>query len=257
MPAMTRFALHLGAPSHAVEPALLAQRVPRLAAALRLFAMAPVNTSPAPSAVGRVQVFAAQLGVQRDHVTLELLPAITHAQRQRLAAIAASLASEFACELQVLTGASDGDPAPASARALASLSLQLALRPAANYIGRDIAHALPRSEDARALRQFVNAAQMALHQSPVAGCAVNSLWCCNDLPTDALSHTWLQGGLSAWWDVLPAWDAALELNALHAASELDWVFSDVTLSVALKRRTPWALWLKPLELATLLQSNHA
>jgi hypothetical protein len=248
---MTTLTLTLGAPSHAVEPALLAQRLPTLARALRFFAAAPGRRAPAPSPVGKVHVHAALLGVQRDHITLEALPLIVAAQRQSLAALAASLAGDFSAEGLVWTGASVIEPSSL----LGVLNLELALPPAANFIGRDIAKALPRGDDARVLRQFVNAAQMTLHQSPMAGAAVNSLWCSNVLPSDVLSQTWLQNGLSAWWDALPAWDAALDLSDLPFASQLDWVFSDQTVSVPLKRRAAWAPWIKPLDLSALLQTH--
>ena len=250
---MTILTLHLSAPSHAVEPALLAQRLPTLAAALHGFSRATATAAPTALLAGAVQVHAAQLAVQRDHVTLEALPQIDASNHETLVAIAASLAGEFAAERLIYTAASHF----ANNGFLGTLNLHAALSPAANFIGRDIAKALPRSEDARVLRQFVNAAQMTLHQSPVSGCNVNSLWCCNALPTDDLSRTWLQGGLTAWWDALPAWDAALDVSALKAASQLNLVHSDVTLSVALTPRAAWALWAKPLDLAALLQTNHA
>jgi hypothetical protein len=252
LPIMSTFTLHLGAPSHAVEPALLAQRLPTLAAALRGFVSAPATTAPTAPLASAVQVHAAQLGVQRDHVTLEALPKLDAFNHQTLAAITASLAGEFAAESLIYTAASHS----ANNGFLGILNLHAALPPAANFIGRDIAKALPRTNDARVLRQFVNAAQMTLHQSPALSTrsngGVNSLWCCNALPTDDLSRTWLQGGLTAWWDALPTWDAALDINALNAASQLNWVYSDVTLSLALKRRATWALWAKPLALAATL-----
>ncbi len=257
-PIMTTITLHLGAPSHAVEPALLAQRMPSLAAALHRFTQAPATLAQATQTTGAVRVYAAQLGVQRDHVTLESLPMLDVSSHETLTAIAASLAGDFAAESLIYTAASHF----ANEGFLGMLNLHAALPPAANFIGRDIAKALPRSEDARALRQFVNAAQMTLHQSPVSGCNVNSLWCCNALPTDDLSRTWLHGGLTAWWDALPAWDktwgdAALDLSALKTASQLNVVYSDVTLSIALKRRAAWAVWAKPLDLSALLQTPHA
>ena len=255
---MTTLTFHLSAPSHAVEPALLAQRLPTLAAALHGFSRAPATATPTALLAGAVQVYAAQLGVQRDHVTLEALPALSVLNHETLAAIAASLAGEFAAERLIYTAASHF----ANDGFLGTLNLHATLPPAANFIGRDIAKALPRSDDARVLRQFVNSAQMTLHQSPVSGCNVNSLWCCNAPPNDDLSRTWLQGGLTAWWDALPEWDktwgdAALDISALKAASQLNLVYSDVTLSVALTPRAAWALWAKPLDLAALLQTNHA
>lgn len=250
---MTTLTLHLSAPSHAVEPALLAQRLPTLAAALHGFTRAPATVAPTALLAGAVQVHAAQLGVQRDHVTLEAFPPLSALNHEMLAAIAASLAGEFAAESLIYTAASYS----LNSGFLGTLNLHAALPPAANFIGRDIAKALPRSEDARVLRQFVNAAQMTLHQSPIVNCAVNSLWCCNALPTDDLSRTWLQGGLTAWWDALPAWDAALDISALNATSQLNLVYSDVTLSLTLKRRAAWALWAKPLDLATVLMQAQA
>jgi hypothetical protein len=247
---MSTLTLHLGAPSHAVEPALLAQRLPKLAEALNGFIHCTASAATTPSAVDKVYVYAAHLGVQRDHVTLEGLPLLSAANREMLVAITASLAADFAAESLIYTDTSDSS-------ALGELNLTAALPPAANFIGRDIAKALPRSDEARVLRQFVNGAQMLLHQSPLADGAVNSLWCCNALPTDALARTWLQSGLSAWWDALPAWDAALDLNALSTATRLNVVFSDVTRSLPLKRRATWALWAKPLDLSTVLQTHHA
>jgi hypothetical protein len=75
----------------------------------------------------------------------------------------------------------------------------------------------------------------------------------------------LQSGLTAWWDALPEWDSSwdkscdksYDASALNAATQLNLVFSDVTISVPLKRRATWALWSKPLDLAALLQSPHA
>jgi hypothetical protein len=265
---MTTMTLTLGAPSHAVEPALLAQRLPNLSAALRGFVSAAAISTPAPSAPSAVQVYAAQLGVQRDHVTLEALPPMPALNHETLVAVAASLVAEFAAEGLVFTAAS-GLNASNSSNALGSLNLQMALPPAANFIGRDIAKALPRADEARVLRQFVNGAQMALHQSPIPRSNVNSLWCSNPLPADALSQAWLQSGLTAWWDALPEWDSSwdkscdrswdksYEASALNAATQLNLVFSDVTISVPLKRRATWALWSKPLDLAALLQSPHA
>ncbi len=255
---MTTLTLHLSAPSHAVEPALLAQRLPTLAAALHGFTRIPATATPTALLAGAVQVHAAQLGVQRDHVTLEALPQIDASNHETLAAIAASLAGEFASERLIYTAASHS----ANDGFLGTLNLHAALPPAANFIGRDIAKALPRSEDARVLRQFVNAAQMTLHQSRMATGGINSLWCCNALPTDDLSRTWLQGGLTAWWDALPEWDktwgdAVLDINALKTASQLNVVYSDVTLNIPLKRRAAWALWAKPLDLSALLQTPHA
>jgi hypothetical protein len=211
--------------------------------------------TPTPIAVGEVQVLAAALGVQRDHVTLEALPSISATHHEKLVTLAASLAADFAAESLVFTGASHASNSPL----LGTLNLQMALPPAANFIGRDIAKALPRSSDARVLRQFVNAAQMTLHQSPalstVAEGAVNSLWCSQALPADALSRTWLQGGLIAWWDALPAWDAALDLSVLKGSStlcKLHIIFSDVTLQVMLKRRPSWAFWRQPMALMDVL-----
>lgn len=268
---MTMISLTLGAPSHAVEPALLAQRLATLSAALQGFVSAAAITTPAPCAPSSVQVYAAQLGVQRDHVTLEALPPMSALNYETLVAVAASLAAEFAAEGLVFTAASDltiSSPSNTSNTSitLGSLNLQMALPPAAQFIGRDIAKALPRGDDARVLRQFVNGAQMALHQSPVLASAgaspVNSLWCSNALPVDALSQAWLQSGLTAWWDALPEWDQSLNsiaLNAiaLNSATQLELVYSDVTLSVPLKRRATWAVWSKPLNLAALLQAPHA
>jgi hypothetical protein len=250
---MTTLTLTLGAPSHAVEPVLLAQRLPMLAAALRGFASVSATAAPTLGVASTVQVYAAHLGVQRDHVTLESLPQLDALNHETLTVVVARLAAEFAAESLVLTAASHS----LSSGLLGTLNLQLALPPAANFIGRDITKALPRSIEARVLRQFVNAAQMTLHQSSIAHCAVNSLWCCNALPNDSLSHTWLQGGLTAWWDALPAWDAALDTRAFQAANQLNLVYSDVTLSLALKRRAAWALWAKPLDLAALLMQAQA
>jgi hypothetical protein len=250
---MTSLTLHLGAPSHAVEPALLAQRLPTLAAALRDCAAPPAAAVPTPTMPAKVLVHGALLGVQRDHVTLEALPAIASADRAALIALATTLASEFAAEGLQFVAASESENTPHLGR----LNRVLALPSAANFIGRDIAKALPRSDEVRVLRQFVNAAQMTLHQSPLAGGAVNSLWCSAALPSDTLSRTWLQQGLTAWWDALPAWDAALPASAMVSATRLELVFSDVTLSVPLKRRAAWALWLKPVDLAAVLQASHA
>ncbi len=259
---MTMISLTLGAPSHAVEPALLAQRLPTLSAALQDFVSAAAITTPATQLASAVQVYAAQLGVQRDHVTLEALPPMSALNHEALVAVAASLAAEFAAEGVVFT-VSDHCSTNGF---LGTLNLHMALPPAAQFIGRDIAKALPRADEARVLRQFVNGAQMALHRSPVlasdGASPVNSLWCSNALPADALSQAWLQSGLTAWWDALPEWDQSLNsiaLNAiaLNAATQLELVYSDVTLSVPLKRRAAWAVWSKPLNLPALLQAPHA
>jgi hypothetical protein len=244
---MISFDVNLAAPSHAVEPALLAQRLPCLATALNTFASAPVKRTQTPATSGTVNVYGATLGVQRDHVTLETLPLITAPNRQALTELGARLAADFTGEGWVFNALEHG-------QTLGTLNLNLALPAAANFIGRDISHALPRTADARALRQFVNAAQMALHQSPIQDCAVNSLWCSQAIPNDPLLHTWLQGGLTAWWDALPAWDTALALDSFSQATQLNLIYSDVTLSVALKRRSRWALWTKPLALSDMLNS---
>ena len=273
---MSTFTLNLGVPSHAVEPALLAQRLPALAAALRGFVSATPIQTQVLSTASAVQVHAAQLGVQRDHVTLEALPLVCASHHKTLVAIAASLAAEFATPGLKFTAVNSGASQSLDSGFLGTLKLHLALPPTANFIGRDISKALPRTHDARVLRQFVNAAQMTLHQSPLSNCAANSLWCCNALPTDDLARTWLQGGLAAWWDALPnydrSWGTALQTQAsidvstaasidasinaptpsLSTANQLAIAYSDVTLSIALKRRAAWALWAKPLELATML-----
>jgi hypothetical protein len=252
-PAAATLSLALGAPSHAVEPALLAQRLPRLAAALHGFTAAKVSAQPVQSNTLAVKVYAAQLGVQRDHITLECLPALDYATFTQLQAITERLAGEFAADGLVLTATPYVEQA---GLALGAFNRSAALPPTASFIGRDIAHALPRSDGARVLRQFVNAAQMALHLSPIAGSAVNSLWCANGLPTDGLSHSWLQHGLTAWWDALPAWDAALEVSPLNTATQLNLAYSDVTLTVPLRRRAAWQWWRKPLDLATVLKGAH-
>jgi hypothetical protein len=254
---MTTLTLHLGAPSHAVEPALLAQHLPTLTAALGLFCAADAVSFTNRVQTDLVHVYAAQLGVQRDHITLEHLPAVGAESFAQLQTRAALLASEFAADGLVFTASSAGIYNSNSGSALGTLNISAALPPAANFIGRDIAKALPRDAASRVLRQFVNGAQMALHQSPVQDCAVNSLWCSHVVPTDVLSSTWLQGGLTQWWDALPAWDSTLnlmDLTALGLASRLELVYSDVTIAVPLKRRSAWRLWLKPLTLASVLNA---
>jgi hypothetical protein len=259
---MTTLTLHLGAPSHAVEPALLAQRLPTLTAALGLFCAADAVSFTNRVQTDIVHVYAAQLGVQRDHITLEHLPAVGAEAFAQLQTRAALLASEFAADGLVFTAGSAGiynskNNSNNSGSALGTLNISAALPPAANFIGRDIAKALPRDAASRVLRQFVNGAQMALHQTPVQGCEVNNLWCSHALPTDALSSTWLQGGLTQWWDALPAWDSTLDLTHLTALgldSRLKLVYSDVTIAVTLKRRSAWMPWLKPLTLASVLNA---
>jgi hypothetical protein len=262
---MTTLILHLGAPSHAVEPALLAQRLPMLSAALESFCAADAVSFTNMVRADMVHVYAAQLGVQRDHITLEHLPAVGAESFAQLQTRTALLASEFAADGLVFTASSAGiynsnnnsSNNSNTVSALGTLNISTALPPAANFIGRDIAKALPRDAASRVLRQFVNGAQMALHQSPVQDCAVNSLWCSHAVPTDALSSTWLQGGLTQWWDALPAWDSTLnlmDLTALGLASRLELVYSDVTIAVPLKRRSAWTPWLKPLTLASVLNA---
>jgi hypothetical protein len=250
---MLNFTLHLGAPSHAVEPALLAQRLPTLAAMLQAFCAVDAVLNAPKAQASTVYVYAAQLGVQRDHITLECLPSLEAATFDDVQTCAALLVDEFIADGLAFTASSKGDRESNNVRALGTLNIQTVLPPAVNFIGRDIAKALPRDDAARVLRQFVNGAQMALHQSPVQGCAVNSLWCGIALPDDALSQTWLQGGLTAWWDALPAWDSGLDLAALGLANCLELVYSDTTIVVLLKRRSAWIPWTKPLQLAKVLQ----
>jgi hypothetical protein len=264
---MTTHTLHLGAPSHAVEPALLAQRLPTLTAALGLFCAADAVSFTNRVQTDVVHVYAALLGVQRDHITLEHLPEVGAESFAQLQTRAALLASDFAADGLVFTAGSadiynskNNNNNNNSGSALGTLNISAALPPAANFIGRDIAKALPRDAASRVLRQFVNGAQMALHQTPVHGCEVNSLWCSHALPTDVLSSTWLQGGLTQWWDALPVWDSTLDLTgltnltALGLASRLELVYSDVTIAVPLKRRSAWMPWLEPLALASVLNA---
>jgi hypothetical protein len=229
-----------------------------LSSALGSFCAADgVSTISQPHA-GLVHVYAAQLGVQRDHITLECLPAISTDAFVQLQAATTMLAQEFAADGLTFSASISRDKLKGgnshNHSALGTLNLSAELPLVANFIGRDIAKALPRDAAARVLRQFVNGAQMVLHQTPVQGCVVNSVWCSHALPTDALSSVWLQEGLTQWWDALPDWDSALDLTSLNSATRLELIYSDKTVVVSLKRRSAWALWLKPLVLESVLSA---
>jgi hypothetical protein len=258
---MATLDIALFAPSHAVEPALLAQQLPCLAAVLRNFCTLPAQIETvslshnSPHTPQIIQVYAAQLGIQRAYITLEALPQLPAQEYGILQAHTVLIAKEFAAEgLQFTPNPSINHHNP---WALGTLNLKLAkpLPLAANFMGRDIAHALPRDLNdtvAKTLRQFVNVAQMSLHQSPVM--SINSLWCCAELPSAPLAQAWLQGGLAIWWDTLPAWDMQFNTMCLSGITQLRLVFSDVVLTVPLKPRHAWALWQKPLLLSDVL--NH-
>ncbi len=267
---MSNITLHLGAPSHAVAPDLLVQQLPTLAAILRDYCEASIEIERYVPTRSEIFLYAAQLGVQRDHITLERLPALTANTFSLLQLRVAKCAQEFSDDGLLFTSNADGADIN-GLHCLGTLNLSAVLSPAANFIGRDISQALPRDSAAKVLRQFVNTTQMSLHQSPLdesstnAIGVANSLWCSHRLPDDMLSGYWLQGGLSGWWDKLQVWDCTIEnrlrealngtspLVSTSKAKFLDIAFSDVTLSVPLKRRSAWTPWIKPLQLAKVLQ----
>ncbi len=251
---MTTLHFSLTAPRRAVEPALLAQRLPKLDAVLQKCTMSSFElTKPPAQAETTVAVFAAQLGVQRNHITLEALPVLNAAQKLALQDLCTAGCAELGAGL-VFTPLPPSESAP-----LGHLNAAFCLPPAAQFIGRDIATALPKTDDAKALRQLFNASQMSLHQTPLLGTPVNSVWFANEQPLDALGAAYVQGGLAAWWDALSACDAAwAPLLQTHLATKKPFSVrfsgADYVLTVACAARANWAFWQKPTPLAELLKS---
>lgn len=262
---MNAVQLHLTAPRRAVEPALLAQRLPRIAAALRLCRVKHCTVvTPAATAPSAVQVFAAQLSVQRNHVTLEALPALDAGTRAQLQQWCSLWCAD--CDADLVFTPHSG----AQSAALGEVNLTLALASTAQFIGRDIATALPKTPQAKALRQLFNASQMALHAQPLPHSRVNSLWFSQGAaqaplaasayasPQEGLAWAYLQGGLSAWWDALPAWDVAqatllLERVANRKTFMLHLTGADYVLSLECEPQRRWAFWRKAGDLTHVIQ----
>ena len=261
--------LNLTAPRRALEPAQLANRVPKLAFALQTCRVKKYEIGlPTLSAPSAVQVFAAHLGVQRNHVTLETLPQLTPAQRSELQSRCTQWCAELGTDLiftphspnPLNSGTTPESTllSPAHA-ALGQLNLEKTLPHPAQFIGRDIATALPKTPDASALRQLFNASQMALHQSPLHGSQTNSLWFSQAWATDALGCAYLQGGLAAWWDALPDWDAA-QAQALQVQIALKQPFTlniqgvDYALRLECLPAQRWQFWQKSPTLHEMLSA---
>ena len=236
-----------------------------------------------------VYVYAAAVTVQRSYVSLDALPSMTKDKRIALQQHLLEVSELFKADGLIFTPihlflAKDNKEVNNSTEskdnkdnnkednnkttniknikitALGTFNFNIDLPNPAQFIGRDSACALLResnSSSTKLIRQFINTVQMSLYQTPI-DTHINSVWCCNEVADDTLTHAWLNGGINDWGFALRDWDNNLNIQSktshfLKNATQLRLIFSDCSIIVPLRCRRLWQFWQQPINLVQLLE----